>query len=123
MTVLRVMPILTVPDLDAAASAYVDVLGLSEVMNLGWVATYADGTGRHQVSVMTRDQTAVVNPQVSVEVDDVDAAYDAARAAGLEIVHELRDEEWGVRRFFLRDPGRERGQRAQPRGRLSVTRG
>ena len=79
MTVLRVMPILTVPDLDVARSAYVDVLGLSEVMNLGWIATYADDTGRHQVSVMTRDQTAVVNPQVSIEVDDVDAAYDAAR--------------------------------------------
>ena len=104
MTVVRVVPILTVPDLEVARSTYVGVLGLGEVMNLGWVATYADDTGRHQVSVMTRDETAVVNPQVSIEVDDVDAAYDAARAAGLEIVHELRDEAWGVRRFFLRDP-------------------
>jgi catechol 2,3-dioxygenase-like lactoylglutathione lyase family enzyme len=104
MKVQRVMPILPVPDLDAARSAYVDVLGLSEVMNLGWVATYADDTGRHQVSVMTRDRTAAVNPQVSIEVDDVDAAYEAAREAGLEIVHELQDEAWGVRRFFMRDP-------------------
>jgi uncharacterized glyoxalase superfamily protein PhnB len=104
MTVLRVVPILTVPDLGAGPPAYVGVLGLTEVMNLGWVATYADASGRHQVSVITRDETAAVNPQVSIEVDDVDAAYDAARTAGLEIVHELQDEAWGVRRFFLRDP-------------------
>lgn len=43
-------------------------------------------------------------PVASVEVDDVDAAYRAARAAGAEIVHELTDEPWGVRRFFVRDP-------------------
>jgi uncharacterized glyoxalase superfamily protein PhnB len=41
---------------------------------------------------------------VSVEVDDVDAAYQAAVDAGLTIVHPLRDEEWGVRRFFFADP-------------------
>jgi uncharacterized glyoxalase superfamily protein PhnB len=39
----------------------------------------------------------------SIEVDDVDAAHAAAEAAGMEIVHELQEEEWGVRRFFLRD--------------------
>jgi uncharacterized glyoxalase superfamily protein PhnB len=40
---------------------------------------------------------------VSIEVDDVDAAYEAAIAAGLQIVHPLSDEEWGVRRFFFAD--------------------
>ena len=44
------------------------------------------------------------NPSVSVEVDDVDAAYRAAVDAGLQIVHPVSDEEWGVRRFFFRDP-------------------
>jgi uncharacterized glyoxalase superfamily protein PhnB len=43
-------------------------------------------------------------PAVSVEVDDVDAAYAAAVARGSEIVHPLTDEPWGVRRFFVRDP-------------------
>ena len=27
-----------------------------------------------------------------------------AQAAGAEIVHELTEEPWGVRRFFVRDP-------------------
>lgn len=97
------MPILTVPDLEAARDAYVRVLGLREVMNLGWIVTLADDELRHQVSLMTKDKTAPVNPNVSIEVDDVDAAHQAALDAGLQIVHPLSDEEWGVRRFFFAD--------------------
>jgi catechol 2,3-dioxygenase-like lactoylglutathione lyase family enzyme len=103
MTVKRVMPVLTVTDIEASRDAYVRVLGLREVMNLGWIVTLADDELRHQVSLMTRDATAPVNPMVSIEVDDVDAAYEAARDAGLQIVHPLSDEEWGVRRFFFAD--------------------
>ncbi|GFG54114.1 glyoxalase [Mycolicibacterium agri] len=97
------MPVLTVPDVDAARGAFVDVLGLREVMNLGWIATFADDDLRHQVSLMTKDATAPVNPNVSIEVDDVDSAYRAAVDANLTIVHPLRNEDWGVRRFFFAD--------------------
>jgi catechol 2,3-dioxygenase-like lactoylglutathione lyase family enzyme len=98
------MPILTVADLEASRDAYVAVLGLREVMNHGWIVTLADDELRHQVSLMTKDATAPVNPNVSIEVDDVDAAHQAAVDAGLHIVHPLSDEEWGVRRFFFADP-------------------
>jgi catechol 2,3-dioxygenase-like lactoylglutathione lyase family enzyme len=103
MTVRRVMPVLTVSDIDATRDAYVRLLGLREVMNHGWIVTLADDELRHQVSLMTNDATAPVNPQVSIEVDDVDAAYQAAVDAGVQIVHPLSDEEWGVRRFFFAD--------------------
>jgi len=103
MTVRRVMPVLTVADLAASREAYIQVLGLREVMNHGWIVTLADDELRHQVSLMTKDATAPVNPNVSIEVDDVDAAYRAAVDAGLKIVHPLSDEEWGVRRFFFAD--------------------
>jgi catechol 2,3-dioxygenase-like lactoylglutathione lyase family enzyme len=103
MTVRRVMPILTVSDPQAACEAYVRILGLREVMNLGWIVTLADDELGHQVSLMTKDATAPVNPNVSIEVDDVDAAYRAAVDAGVRIVHPLSDEEWGVRRFFFAD--------------------
>ncbi|WNG92177.1 VOC family protein [Mycobacterium sp. ITM-2016-00318] len=98
------MPVLSVADVTAASYAFREVLGLCEVMNLGWIATFADDDRRHQVSLMTRDATAPVNPNVSIEVDDVDAAYRAAVDAGLTIVHPLSDEDWGVRRFFFADP-------------------
>ncbi|WP_454792091.1 VOC family protein [Mycolicibacterium lutetiense] len=103
MTVRRVMPVLTVSDAVATAAVYTETLGLTEVMNHGWIITLADAELRHQVSLMTKDATAPVNPSVSIEVDDVDAAYAAAVEAGLEIVHPLSDEEWGVRRFFFAD--------------------
>ncbi len=103
MTVIRVMPIVTVADLDAAIAEHVSVLGLEVVMNHGWIATLANSDHSCQVSVMTKDQTAPCNPAVSIEVTDVDARHRAAVDAGVEIVHPLSDEEWGVRRFFYRD--------------------
>jgi catechol 2,3-dioxygenase-like lactoylglutathione lyase family enzyme len=103
MTVRRVMPVFTVSDVDAARDAYVQVFGLREVMNLGWIATLADADLHHQFSLMTKDATAPVNPMVSIEVDDVDSAYQAAVDAGLQIVHPLSNEDWGVRRFFFAD--------------------
>jgi uncharacterized glyoxalase superfamily protein PhnB len=103
MTVGRIVPVLTVADLPTAIGHYGAVLGLDVVMNHGWIATLADPGRRHQLSLMTRDETAGVNPAVSIEVDDVDAAHRNALAAGLEVVHPLTDEPWGVRRFFFTD--------------------
>jgi uncharacterized glyoxalase superfamily protein PhnB len=37
-------------------------------------------------------------------VPNVDAVHAEALERGLEIAYPLRDEEWGVRRFMLRDP-------------------
>jgi uncharacterized glyoxalase superfamily protein PhnB len=82
------------------------VLGLEVAMDLGWIVTYAaPGAPLAQLSVMREDAGAPVVPAVSVEVDDVDAAHAAAVSAGHEIVHPLTDEPWGVRRFFVREPG------------------
>lgn len=102
MSVQRVAAVLSVPD-TSVAGQYAAVLGLDVVMDHGWIVTLADPQHRHQLSLMTNDATAQCNPDVSIEVDDVDAAHTAALAAGLEIVHPLSDEEWGVRRFFFRD--------------------
>lgn len=41
---------------------------------------------------------------ISLEVGDVETAYRRARDSGMQIVREIRDEAWGVRRFFVRDP-------------------
>lgn len=101
MRVERVVPILTVPDLRRAMREHEEVLGLRTIMDLGWIVTLGDDAG-HQLSLMTRDASAPVNPDVSVFVDDVDAALERARAAGVEIAHPLTREPWGVTRFFYR---------------------
>ncbi len=74
-------------------------------MDHGWIVTLADpDQPGAQITLMTHDETAPVVPDVSIEVDDVDAAHEAALRRGAEIVHPLTDEPWGVRRFFVRDP-------------------
>jgi catechol 2,3-dioxygenase-like lactoylglutathione lyase family enzyme len=104
MTVRRVVPNIPSAAWDENREFY-GRLGFEEVMNHGWIMTLASPSSpAAQVSVMTGDRTAPVTPYMSVEVDDVDAAYAAMRDSGAEIVHPLQDEEWGVRRFFVRDP-------------------
>jgi catechol 2,3-dioxygenase-like lactoylglutathione lyase family enzyme len=105
MDVGRTVPNLASSSPERAAEFYRDVLSMQTVMDQGWIVTVA-GAERPgaQVSLMTHDETGPIIPEVSIEVDDVDAAHAAAVAADAEIVHPLSDEAWGVRRFFLRDP-------------------
>ncbi|RKS09423.1 hypothetical protein DFP74_5159 [Nocardiopsis sp. Huas11] len=105
MTVRRVVPNVQSADVRESREFY-GLLGFEEVMNHGWIMTLASPTHpAAQISFMTDDRTAPVAPDLSVEVDDVDAAYALMLERGAQIVHSLRDEEWGVRRFLVRDPG------------------
>lgn len=105
MRVVEVIADLQVEDVGAARSFYTDFLGLrEEEFNLGWVARYTSPDTGARVQLVSRDATAAENPVVSVLVDDVDAAYAEAVERGYEVVLPLRDEEWGVRRFFVRAP-------------------
>ncbi|GGL33238.1 VOC family protein [Planomonospora parontospora] len=104
MSVRRIVPNIRSEALGENAEFY-GLLGLEEVMNHGWIVTLASPSAPGaQVSITTGDRTAPVTPDLSIEVDDVDAAYAAMRGSGAEIVHPLQDEEWGVRRFFVRAP-------------------
>ncbi|MEP6980937.1 MAG: VOC family protein [Nakamurella sp.] len=105
MNTVRITPDLTVADVNTTTAFYSDIAGLQTVMDGGWVTILADpGRPEVQLLLLTRDATAPINPDVSIQVDDVEAAYAAARARGAEIVHPLTAEPWGVRRFFVRDP-------------------
>ena len=82
---------------------FVDLFGFEVAMDLGWVVTVASPTDPSvQVTIVGNDDMAA--PGISVGVDDVDAVHANALDQGLEIVYPLRDEEWGVRRFMLREP-------------------
>ncbi|MWA09460.1 VOC family protein [Streptomyces sp. BA2] len=104
MSIRRAMPDIRTEAMEESRDFY-GLLGFEEVMNLGWVMTLGSPSNpTAQITFMSHDKTAPVVPDMSVEVDDVDAVYTAVRGSGAEIVHPLRDEEWGVRRFFVRDP-------------------
>ncbi|GAA4237116.1 VOC family protein [Actinomadura meridiana] len=104
MSIRRVMPDIRSEAVEESKNFY-GLLGFDEVMDLGWVVTLASPSNpTAQVTLMTHDATAPVVPDMSVEVEDVDAVYAAVQETGAEIVYPLQDEEWGVRRFFVRDP-------------------
>jgi catechol 2,3-dioxygenase-like lactoylglutathione lyase family enzyme len=82
---------------------FANLLGFDVVMDLGWVVTVASPTNASaQVTIIGNEDPAA--PGISVEVDDVDAVHSRAVERGMEIAYPLRDEEWGVRRFMLREP-------------------
>jgi catechol 2,3-dioxygenase-like lactoylglutathione lyase family enzyme len=83
---------------------YVDVFGFEVAMDMGWVATLASPSVPTAQITIQRGDKSRNEPNLTIEVDDVDAVQSVAAERGLEIVYPLKDEEWGVRRFFLRDP-------------------
>lgn len=93
-------------DLASSAAFFEGVLGMrEESLGLDWVTRFVDPESGERVQVVVADATAPVTPDLSVKVDDVEQAYDAARSRGDEILHPLTTEPWGVRRFFVRAPG------------------
>jgi uncharacterized glyoxalase superfamily protein PhnB len=91
---------------DAAAETrdfFVELLDFEVAMDLGWVVTVASSANPSaQITIIGNDDPAA--PGISVEVDDVDAVHAKALERGLEIAYPLRDEDWGVRRFMVREP-------------------
>ncbi len=105
MRVLEIIVDIPLDDIESASGFYRDFLGLSvEEFSLGWVARFTSPETQAKVQLVTRDATAPVNPLVSLKVDDVHAACDDAISQGLDIVHPLSTESWGITRFFLRAP-------------------
>ncbi|MFG2679079.1 VOC family protein [Streptomyces sp. NPDC048392] len=107
MTVRRIVPNIHVQAEGQwnTSRDFYGLLGFEEVMDMGWVTTLASPSNpTAQISLFTEERTAPVVPDLSVEVEDVDQVYAQVVASGAEIVREPQDEEWGVRRFFVRDP-------------------
>jgi predicted enzyme related to lactoylglutathione lyase len=84
---------------------YSDLFGLAPIMDQGWIVTLAsEHSAQVQVSIASEGGSGTPVPDASIEVDDVDAAYERAKSMGCKIEYTLTDEPWGVRRFFLLDP-------------------
>jgi catechol 2,3-dioxygenase-like lactoylglutathione lyase family enzyme len=105
MTVRRIVANLAVEDIGPTRSFYERLLDLEVVMDHGWLVTLAaDAKQSPQLSIAREGGSGTPVPGLSIEVDDVDRIYARATAAGYDIVYDLTDEPWGVRRFFVRDP-------------------
>jgi len=105
MKVRRIVANIATQDVAAAKRFYQDVLGLDLLMDQGWIATYGSAEKMQvQVSFMAQGGSGTPVPDLSIEVDDVEAALEGMKAAGFAIEYGPVDEPWGVRRFYVRDP-------------------
>jgi uncharacterized glyoxalase superfamily protein PhnB len=103
MTIRRAVPNIRSERPAETRDFFVDLLGFEVAMDIGWVMTVASPTDPSvQVNIISNDDMAA--PGISVGVADVDAVHAKAVEQGCEIVYPIRDEEWGVRRFMLREP-------------------
>src|SRR5690606_5178991 len=105
MAVRRTVANIAAGDPAAAKRFYGDLLGLDVAVDFGWIVTYAtDAEARVQVSIMGEGGSGTPVRDLSIEVDDVDAVLERPITLGFTVEYGPADEEWGVRRFFTRDP-------------------
>jgi catechol 2,3-dioxygenase-like lactoylglutathione lyase family enzyme len=105
MKVKRIVVDVAAPDPSVAKRFYQDILGLQILMDMGWIATYGSNQSMPvQISFMTEGGSGTPVPDLSIEVDDLDAALARVKSAKIPIEYGPAIEPWGVRRFFVRDP-------------------
>jgi catechol 2,3-dioxygenase-like lactoylglutathione lyase family enzyme len=103
--VKRIVSNVAADDVKKANAFYTDILGLEVLMDLGWIRTYGSGSKMTiQISVMSEGGSGTAVPDISVEVDDIEAALTRVQKASVPIEYGPTTEPWGVRRFYVRDP-------------------
>ncbi|WP_089175101.1 VOC family protein [Bosea sp. AS-1] len=106
MTVKRIVATMLTAEPGLAKPFYGSIFDMHPVMYHGWIqicAADGDPTGP-QLGFASEGGSGTPVPDLSIEVDDLDAVLARVAAAGLPIEYGPVDEPWGVRRFFLRDP-------------------
>lgn len=107
MKIRRIVPDITIKDTEECRRFYGEFLGMEPAMDMEWILTFVSPSNpTAQVTLLKSSATDTPNPDISIEVEDVDLAYERAVELGLEIVYPITDEPWGVRRFFVNDPNR-----------------
>ncbi len=105
MIVKRIVANIAANNVSAAQKFYGDILGLDTLMDMGWIATFGSPEpATPQISIASEGGAGTPVPDISVEVDDLDEAIRRVEAAGLAFEHGPVTEDWGVRRFYVRDP-------------------
>jgi uncharacterized glyoxalase superfamily protein PhnB len=105
--VTRIVPYADGHDIAGSREFYVEVLGLEVGMEEPVLDLGSPVNPSAQI-VIPPPGMHDPEPRFGVDVGDpaaVDAAHAAVQRRGLRVVYPLTDEPWGVRRFFVEDPG------------------
>lgn len=105
MKVKRMVANFATKDPEQVRVFYQDILGLDLLMDHGWIQTYGSQAQMTiQISFASEGGSGTPVPELSIEVDDLDAAYQRMKDAGVSIEYGPASEPWGVKRFYVRDP-------------------
>ena len=106
-------PVFIVENITAAKAYYPENFGFNIVFENEWYLHLVSDTGI-QIGFMIPNQPSqpkIFHPSYggsgvifSVEVNDADSAYNKAKENNLDIVLEIRSEDWGQRHFSIKDP-------------------
>ena len=109
MDIRRAVPIVATDDIEAADDFYSGFLGFEVGMEETGFRIFRSPSNPTAQVISASRTGETMDPRVSavkmsVEVEDVDAAYEEAQRRDLRIVYPITDEPWGIRRFFVEDP-------------------
>lgn len=113
MKITSYYPVLMVDEVAATAAFYVRHLAFEPLFAAEWyVHLQAKGDPSVNLAILQGDHETIPEAArgralgilLNFEVEDVDALYDEAIAAGLPIRLSLRDEAFGQRHFIIEDP-------------------
>ncbi|MFL1467594.1 VOC family protein [Marinobacter sp. HN1S83] len=105
MKVKRIVTNIAATNPSEADRFYEAIFGLKIVMDHGWIRTYSSGEEMTtQVSVASEGGSGTPVPDLSIEVDSLDAALERVKNEEIKIEYGPASEPWGVRRFYVRDP-------------------
>ena len=105
MAVTRIVANLSAPDPMGLAKFYQEVFELDLTFDMGWIAFLSKETTQTiELHTASEGGSGTELPVISIGVDDLNATEAAVRSAGAEVVYGPTTEDWGLRRFFFRDP-------------------
>ncbi|CDQ39982.1 MULTISPECIES: VOC family protein [Virgibacillus] len=105
MKIKRIVANVETQDFTKAKHFYEEVLGLDQLMNMDFIATYGSHEKMEtQISFLSEGGSGTPVPDLSIEVDDLDDALARIKEAGIPVEYGPANEPWDVRRFFVRDP-------------------
>ncbi|MET4083925.1 putative enzyme related to lactoylglutathione lyase [Pedobacter sp. UYP30] len=106
--IFRIVPNIYSDNIEKSKEFYVDFLGMELAMDLEWVLTFASKENHSaQVTILKNDKKESPNNDaifLSIEVANVDDLYEKAQVKNIDIVYKIINEDWGVRRFFVKEP-------------------
>ena len=106
-------PVFTVTNLSDAKKFYIENFGFTPIFENEWYIQLVSASGIQLGFLLPNQPTQpeIFHPSYngkgvifSFDVENVDAAYSAAKERSLNIVFDITSEDWGQRHFCVKDP-------------------